>query len=106
MSDAGNGVTRCDYCGSCCGCDADCPAPSNILMDDSQKLTAMYRRFEADQGRIEELRAKVLEVGTENARLRAALQKAVDLYGKPGGPWNVPDETGTWIAMAKEALGQ
>jgi len=73
MSDAGNGVTRCDYCGSCCGCDADCPAPSNVLMDNEKKLAAMYRRFEADQGRIEELQAKALGVGTENARLRAAL---------------------------------
>ena len=37
--------------------------------------------------------------------IRAALQKAVDDYGKPGGPWNVPDEPGTWLRMAKEALG-
>ncbi|EHJ49573.1 hypothetical protein DFW101_3577 [Solidesulfovibrio carbinoliphilus subsp. oakridgensis] len=59
MPDAGNGITRCEYCGSSCGCGADCPAPHNILMDDSQKLAAMYRRFEADQDRIEELRAQV-----------------------------------------------
>ena len=37
--------------------------------------------------------------------LRAALQKAVDDYGKPGGPWNVPSEPGTWLQMAKDALG-
>lgn len=38
-------------------------------------------------------------------KLRAALQKAVDDYGKPGGPWNVPSEPGTWLQMAKDALG-
>ena len=44
----------------------------------------------------------------ENAKkaLYAALKKAVDDYGKEGGPWNVPDEPGTWIAMAKEALAK
>ena len=33
-----------------------------------------------------------------------ALSKAVADYGKPGGPWNVPSEPGTWIDMAKKAL--
>lgn len=42
----------------------------------------------------------------EIARLRAALQKAVDDYGKPGGPWNVPREPGTWLQMATDALGK
>ena len=37
-------------------------------------------------------------------QMRAALEKAVADYGKPGGPWNVPREPGTWIAMAKAAL--
>lgn len=39
-------------------------------------------------------------------KLEAALQKAVDDYGKPGGPWNVPREAGTWISMAREALNE
>lgn len=38
-------------------------------------------------------------------KLVAALKKAIADYGKPGGPWNVPDEPGTWIAMAREAVG-
>lgn len=38
--------------------------------------------------------------------LYAALAKAVDDYGKPGGPWNVPSEPGTWIQMAKDALNK
>lgn len=42
----------------------------------------------------------------EFLRMRAALEKAVALYGQPGGPWNVPSEPGAWLAMAKEALGR
>ena len=44
--------------------------------------------------------------------LSAAVQRradteseTVDDYGKPGGPWDVPSEPGTWLQMAKEALG-
>lgn len=33
-----------------------------------------------------------------------ALAEAVELYGKPGGPWNVPGEPGSWIAKATAAL--
>lgn len=33
-----------------------------------------------------------------------ALAEAVERYGKPGGPWNVPSEPGSWIAKAKAAL--
>lgn len=40
----------------------------------------------------------------DNSDLVKALQKAVQDYGGAGGPWNVPDEPGTWIKMAKEAL--
>lgn len=37
-------------------------------------------------------------------RLLSALQQAVEQYGKPGGPWNVPNESGTWIESARAAL--
>ena len=37
-------------------------------------------------------------------QLTAALQKAVNDYGKPGGPWNVPNEPGQWLYEAKQAL--
>ena len=33
-----------------------------------------------------------------------ALEEAILEYGKPGGPWNVPTEPGTWIDKAKAAL--
>ena len=38
------------------------------------------------------------------AALAAALTEAVETYGKPGGPWNVPSEPGSWIAKARAAL--
>jgi len=37
-------------------------------------------------------------------RMFKALKKAVKDYGKPGGPWNVPNEPGTWIALAQAAI--
>lgn len=36
--------------------------------------------------------------------LRSILKRAVDLYGKPGGPWNVPSDPGGWISDARAAL--
>ena len=33
-----------------------------------------------------------------------ALSEAVRLYGKPGGPWNVPTEPGNWLTLARSAL--
>ncbi len=33
-----------------------------------------------------------------------ALEMAILEYGKPGGPWNVPSESGTWIDKAKAAI--
>ena len=48
-----------------------------------------------------------------NARLIAAapdlaeaLQEAVDQYGKPGGPWNVPSDPGGWLERARAALAR
>lgn len=35
-----------------------------------------------------------------------ALEKAVEEYGTSGGPWNVPSEPGSWIALAKAALAK
>jgi len=36
--------------------------------------------------------------------LYAALERAVELYGQPGGPWNVPSDPGSWIEQARKAL--
>lgn len=40
------------------------------------------------------------------AELLTALQAAVDLYGKPGGPWNVPGSAGSWITQARGAIAK
>ena len=52
---------------------------------------------------------RILESDLRSARreikaLREVLEDAVEKYGKPGGPWNVPSEPGSWIARAKDAL--
>lgn len=48
-----------------------------------------------------------------NARLIAAapcmmkaLEEAVALYGKPGGPWNVPSDPGGWLERSRAALSK
>lgn len=33
-----------------------------------------------------------------------ALRHAIEAYGKPGGPWNIPSCPGSWIANAKSAV--
>ena len=38
--------------------------------------------------------------------LAAVLEEAVKLYGKPGGPWNVPSDPGGWISKAHAALAK
>lgn len=52
-----------------------------------------------------DLAGGVLELDAYAARLMDCLAKTVAVYGKPGGPWNVPSEPGTWIAEAQALLG-
>ena len=40
----------------------------------------------------------------ENANVRAILTEAVNTYGKPGGPWNIPSDPGGWLERARAAL--
>lgn len=44
------------------------------------------------------------ELESQCCRLREALSEAVEHYGKPGGPWNVPGDPGGWLDRAKRAL--
>lgn len=37
-------------------------------------------------------------------KMLSALKLAVELYGKPGGPWNVPSEPGSWLAEARDII--
>ena len=47
---------------------------------------------------------KALKGVDENKLLREALEEAVAMYGKPGGPWNVPGDAGGWLNRARKAL--
>lgn len=38
--------------------------------------------------------------------LLEALERAVNLYGAPGGPWNVPSDPGGWLEQAREAIAK
>ena len=40
----------------------------------------------------------------ERDEARAALHMAVETYGQPGGPWNVPSDPGGWLHAARKAL--
>ena len=48
--------------------------------------------------------SRIEALEAENRRMREALADAVEKYGKPGGPWNVPSEPGSWIVKARAAL--
>jgi len=54
-----------------------------------------------------------LEKAAANGRLIAAapdllavVEEAIERYGKPGGPWNVPSDPGGWIARAQAAVAK
>ena len=59
-------------------------------------------REEAESAR--ELVKKALKGVDENKLLREALKEAVEMYGKPGGPWNVPGDAGGWLDRARKVL--
>lgn len=60
-----------------------------------------------DKKSVMEARAAfILRAANSHHALLAALEKAIADYGNPGGPWNVPSEPGTWIAMARDAVAQ
>ena len=42
----------------------------------------------------------------ESPVLLAVVEEAIRLYGKPGGPWNVPSDPGGWIARAQDAVAK
>ena len=86
------------------------PAPWRVgPVDDTRVIDATGSEAAAIDGDYND--PETWPVMEANARLIAAapgllsaLEKAVDAYGKPGGPWNVPSEPGTWIADARAAI--
>ncbi len=85
------------------------------MTETSKLLRAAYTKFtnvgfrntKAVCQMFQYIEAEYLEqsgVNAKHAALTGALEKAVADYGKPGGPWNVPGEPGTWLQMARDAL--
>ena len=62
-----------------------------------------FRTSEEAEAALERVK-KALKGIDENKLLREALEEAVAMYGKPGGPWNVPGDAGGWISKARKAL--
>ena len=48
--------------------------------------------------------AELATLRAECERMRKALAYAIEKYGKPGGPWNVPSDPGGWLDLARAAL--
>lgn len=76
----------------------------NDYMDEVRReFGNMFRTREDAEAALERVK-KALKGVDENKLLREALEEAVAMYGKPGGPWNVPGDAGGWISKARKAL--
>lgn len=45
-----------------------------------------------------------LEKASMFPELVEALEETVKLYGKEGGPWNVPNDAGGWLQRTREVI--
>lgn len=76
----------------------------NDYMDEVRReFGNFFRTREEAEAALERVK-KALKGIDENKLLREALEEAVEMYGKPGGPWNVPGDAGGWISKARKAL--
>lgn len=50
--------------------------------------------------------AELLRLAKDNEAKTDFIRKTVDLYGKPGGPWNDPNDPGGWLHEARSLLGE
>lgn len=73
------------------------------LDNERREFGNMFRTREEAESARERVR-KALKGVDENKLLREALEEAVAMYGKSGGPWNVPGDAGGWISKARKAL--
>jgi hypothetical protein len=60
-------------------------------------------RYGAIEGDNAEANARLIAAAPD---LLAVVEEAIRLYGKPGGPWNVPSDPGGWIARAQAAVAK
>lgn len=75
----------------------------DILEEPRKTFGNFFRTREEAESALERVK-KALKGIDENKLLREALEEAVAMYGKPGGPWNVPGDAGGWISKARKAL--
>jgi hypothetical protein len=74
-----------------------------VNIRDLRDVAAYVAELERENAELDFLRH---EGGPQSvAAMEAVLHEAVQTYGKPGGPWNVPSDPGGWIGRAKAALG-
>jgi hypothetical protein len=91
--------------------DKHTPGPWRLNAGDETRIMAVSKTVaDAKCGGMTGIRLREAEA---NARMiaaapdmMAALQYAVDHYGKPGGPWNVPSDPGGWLDRARDAIGK
>lgn len=75
----------------------------DIFEEPRKTFGNFFRTREEAEAALERVK-KALKGIDENKLLREALEEAVVMYGKPGGPWNVPGDAGGWISKARKAL--
>ncbi|MDH5328179.1 MAG: hypothetical protein OEY58_22265 [Gammaproteobacteria bacterium] len=59
---------------------------------------------DAEVGRVTAFTSPAERLEHAAPKLLAALKRAVALYGKTGGPWNVPGDPGGWLTQARDAI--
>lgn len=75
----------------------------DIFEEPRKTFGNFFRTREEAEAALERVK-KALKGIDENKLLREVLEEAVAMYGKPGGPWNVPGDAGGWISKARKAL--
>ena len=61
-------------------------------------LEAHIKSLEAiNENNLAEAAARIVD-------LEAVLSETVALYGKPGGPWNIPSDPGGWLERARAVI--
>lgn len=75
----------------------------DFIDEEHRKSGNFFRTREEAEAALERVK-KALKGIDENKLLREALEEAIAMYGKPGGPWNVPGDAGGWLDRARKAL--
>lgn len=75
---------------------------SDLQSDIENKAEPERRKILEDRSR--EIKDQCYRARKQIEELISTLKEAVDCYGKPGGPWNVPSDPGGWLERARAAL--